>query len=91
MLFTGIPRDSTVNVSRCENQAKSHDNGRTQNAGECLPRFQKNEALISHAGSGLDTSTISLHDMGKPLSRNDRAFFEPRFGYDLSQVRIHDE
>ncbi|MBV9270747.1 MAG: DUF4157 domain-containing protein [Candidatus Eremiobacteraeota bacterium] len=28
---------------------------------------------------------------GKPLAAEDRAFFEPRFGYDFSNVRIHDD
>ncbi len=36
----------------------------------------------------------SVHDVirrpGKPLSKTTRAYFEPRFGYDFSQVRIHD-
>ncbi len=26
---------------------------------------------------------------GEPLSQSDRAFFEPRFGYDFSHVRVH--
>ncbi|MBV9209556.1 MAG: DUF4157 domain-containing protein [Acidobacteria bacterium] len=31
----------------------------------------------------------SLRDGGKPLPASTRAFFEPRFGQDLSQVRVH--
>ncbi len=31
----------------------------------------------------------SLADGGHPLSRGDRAFFEPRLGHDFSRVRIH--
>lgn len=27
---------------------------------------------------------------GRPLSASDRAFFEPRFGWDFSRVRVHD-
>jgi hypothetical protein len=26
---------------------------------------------------------------GRPLSNPERAFFEPRFGHDFSQVRVH--
>ncbi|HAX86468.1 MAG TPA: hypothetical protein DCY91_09400 [Cyanobacteria bacterium UBA11370] len=36
------------------------------------------------------TSNIQrLHDSGQPLPRSVRSFFEPRFGYDFSQVRVH--
>ena len=31
----------------------------------------------------------TLHGGGQPLSQEQRMFFEPRFGYDFSQVRIH--
>ncbi len=31
----------------------------------------------------------SLRGGGQPLSESDRSFFEPRFGYDFSQVLIH--
>lgn len=31
----------------------------------------------------------SLNDTGKSLSRNEKQFFEPRFGCDLSNVRLH--
>ena len=34
-------------------------------------------------------SIISLQSGGQPLSQSEREFFEPRFGIDLSQVRIH--
>ena len=31
----------------------------------------------------------ALRSPGQPLDRHSRAFFEPRFGSDLSQVRVH--
>lgn len=31
----------------------------------------------------------SLRGSGRPLSNSERGFFEPRFGYDFSQVRVH--
>ncbi|MBW2690553.1 MAG: DUF4157 domain-containing protein [Deltaproteobacteria bacterium] len=37
----------------------------------------------------LSSSIHSLRGGGQPLSENDRAFFEPHFGYDFSQVRVH--
>ncbi|MBD3918469.1 DUF4157 domain-containing protein [Paenibacillus sp. PR3] len=33
----------------------------------------------------------ALKNGGTPLSESARAFFEPRFGYDFSHVRIHDD
>jgi len=28
---------------------------------------------------------------GRPLAESERAYFEPRFGYDYSQVRLHSD
>lgn len=39
--------------------------------------------------SELEGTINSLRGGGKPLSPSDRRFFEPRFGQDFSQVRIH--
>lgn len=36
-----------------------------------------------------DTTGLSPSSGGSPLPESTRAFFEPRFGYDFSQVRIH--
>jgi hypothetical protein len=41
-----------------------------------------------HVGPRLATQIRSLKGGGRPLSRAERSFFEPRFGYDFSQVRI---
>ena len=41
------------------------------------------------ASPGAATAIRSM-GTGKPLTRTERAFFEPRFGADLSSVRIHD-
>ena len=37
----------------------------------------------------LSSSIQSLRGGGQPLSENDRAFFEPRFGRNFSHVRVH--
>jgi hypothetical protein len=37
----------------------------------------------------IESHIQSLKGGGQPLSANDRAFFEPRFGYDFGQVRVH--
>lgn len=39
--------------------------------------------------SNLSNGIASLQQGGQPLSASDRAFFEPRFGADFSQVRLH--
>ncbi len=44
---------------------------------------------ISEINPDIESHIKSLKGGGKPLSEKDRAFFEPRFGYDFSQVRVH--
>jgi hypothetical protein len=39
--------------------------------------------------SGLQNQITALQGGGQPLSESERNFFEPRFGTDFSQVRIH--
>ena len=36
-------------------------------------------------------AAIGAMGSGRPLSRSERAFFEPRFGADFSRVRVHDD
>ena len=44
---------------------------------------------VSEVNPNLESHIHSLKGGGQPLSDNDRAFFEPRFGYDFSKVRLH--
>jgi hypothetical protein len=44
---------------------------------------------ISESNPNLESHIQSLKGDGHPLSENDRAYFEPRFGRDFSQVRMH--
>lgn len=37
----------------------------------------------------LESRINAIRGGGQPLSESQRAFFEPRFGYDFSQVRVH--
>lgn len=39
--------------------------------------------------SGIQSKIQSIKGGGQPLSKSTRAFFEPRFGRDFSQVRLH--
>jgi hypothetical protein len=47
--------------------------------------------MTPRTDSGLNAHVQELHGGGRPLSASTRAFFEPRYGYDFSQVRIHDD
>ena len=44
---------------------------------------------LSEANTNLESHIHSLKGGGPPLSENDCAYFEPRFGNDFSQVRFH--
>jgi hypothetical protein len=44
---------------------------------------------IASAGDAPSVVHQALHLSGKPLERSIRRLFEPRFGYDFSQVRVH--
>ena len=46
---------------------------------------------LSEINSNLESQIQSFKGGGKPLSENDRAFFEPRFVRDFSHVRVHTE
>ena len=39
--------------------------------------------------SDVDPGIPALEGTGRPLSPNERAFFEPRFGHDFGKVRLH--
>ena len=57
----------------------------------------KEDELVQKKASGttpdvtptINSSIQSLQGKGQPLSKSERNFFEPRFGADFSQVRLH--
>lgn len=60
------------------------------------PEEEEEELLLKPAGGqtthvspSLQAQIHSLPGGGQPLSREVRNFFEPRFGYDFSKVRVH--
>jgi hypothetical protein len=53
-----------------------------------LPQ-RKTTPASSESGLSVSENFVSELGLGQPLDRATRAFFEPRFGYDFSQVRIH--
>jgi hypothetical protein len=56
-----------------------------------LPKPRKEDTGHTPPGitSDLETRIQSLKGGEQPLSSSVRAFFEPRFGHDFSQVRVH--
>jgi len=46
---------------------------------------------ISEVNPNLESHIQSLKGGGKPLPESERAYFEPRFGQDFSQVRVHSD
>jgi hypothetical protein len=45
--------------------------------------------LTPEVNPGIENQIQSIKGGGSPLSENERTFFEPRFGADFSQVRVH--
>jgi hypothetical protein len=54
-----------------------------------------NMQILQHSSVGMQPQSVPslvsevLRSPGQPLDRGTRAFFEPRFGYDFSRVRVH--
>jgi hypothetical protein len=65
---------------------------------KCAACEEEEEALLQRkedGGMGTDVAPGIVHDVlrapGRPLDRETRAFMEPRFGYDFSSVRVHND
>src|SRR5262249_14151430 len=56
---------------------------------EKRPVRRKAEGAAPIASHGADAAAAAVSGGGAPLSANMRAYFEPRFGRDLSNVRVH--
>jgi len=57
-------------------------------------RARRNSGQVLMAEYGQDAPPIVhevLRSSGEPLDSTTRAFFEPRFGHDFSQVRVHND
>lgn len=50
---------------------------------------KENANTQARDSAGLTRYVDSLDKSGEPLSDSSRSFFEPRFGYDFSDVRVH--
>lgn len=61
--------------SHCEEEKKN------------LQRKEMNEEMTG--AEGLEKYVDNLNNQGQPLAAETRSFFEPRIGYDFSQVKVH--
>jgi hypothetical protein len=65
---------------------------RQEETGEEEEEFLQTKELTGHNAKitpDLESRIKFMRGGGQPLTESDRAFFEPRFGYDFSQVRVH--
>jgi hypothetical protein len=53
------------------------------------PKGNSSSAVVS--APGIESSINSLKGGGQPLSESVRNYFEPRFGYDFSGVKVHND
>jgi hypothetical protein len=84
------PPSKRVGEPRIQRLCASCNEG---NGNGCACAQRKAEPAVS-APAPLPTTTDAsaiLYGGGKPLSAQDRNFFEPRFGADFSRVRIHSD
>jgi len=54
-----------------------------------IQRKTMQSSNIDKISPSIESKINSLHGKGVPLSRETKSFFNPRFGHDLSDVRIH--
>ncbi len=74
---------------KCKSQESDDEHGKLQRKPD-TPQISR--AASSPAATGIEAPPIVhevLRSPGQPLDAATRAFFEPRFGYDFSGVRIH--
>ncbi len=65
---------------KCSKPCPLEDEGKVQ---------RKVERMSDSAGASVADSFVSNLGPGQPLDKATRAYFEPRFGHDFSQVRVH--
>ena len=70
---------------KCEDE-KQQDQAE---AGEMVHRESGAQTAAPRVTNSVAANIHALNGGGSPLSNTTRAFFEPRFGADLSQVRVH--
>jgi len=74
------------NSCRCTDDGELSDERRQK---QHSPPIQRRASGSRAAGEASPIVSDTLRSPGHPLDASTRAFFEPRFGRDLSQVRVH--
>ena len=89
----GISREGTILQRKC---GCGHPSAGAAPCTKCSTDRHSLQRAASNAEPGTANSfgvPRIVHDVlgspGQPLDAGSRAFFEPRFGYDFSQVRVH--
>ena len=83
-----------------EKEVLQHQAGEKENLHRLTSSSNANDLRIQTKGEGdkqpavapgLDTKLQNLRGTGQPFPVSERKFFEPRIGYDLGSVRVHDD
>jgi hypothetical protein len=56
---------------------------------EEILQTKRGEDVTLEVTQDLESQIQAIQGGGRPLTESDRAFFEPRFGHDFNQVRVH--
>ncbi len=83
--------DTTVNQNTFFKTANNYVQRKCQACEEEGKHVHRKESSNNEVqtGSGLDNYVSSLNSSGQSMSAGSRSFFEPRFGHDFSNVRLH--
>ena len=95
-----MPEPRVSNETKVTNPARNNSIQRKCpgcKKGTKIEKEEEEEILQKKEASGathkippeLESLISPVRGGGQPLSETDRAFFEPRFGHDFSQVRVH--
>lgn len=87
----GLQRQPAADEEEEEVQAKARQDGQASGPsasdGSAAAATTSGPGFI--AGHGVASQVSALRGAGQPLPVTDRAFFEPRFGADFSDIRVH--
>ncbi len=81
--------DAGAEEEDTEEEGEEEEGEEEEGGGAEIVQAKEMPGDVPAVGPTLDHLIDSLRGGGRPLPDSARAFFEPRFGYDFSQVRIH--
>jgi len=80
--------NNQVEEGEIQRQTEEEERKKEEEEEETL-QLKKMQGNISEVTPDIESRIRTLRGSGQPLPKSIRAFFEPRFGYDFSYVRIH--